>query len=297
MDLLKAGLQSIRAIQADFNFGDIGFATGEADKILFSSELTVGEETVPAPPTNPVSRPGDIWVLGDHRVGCGDTRDLEFLRRVCGPEPIDAANLDVPYNKKMNGDAVSRGRHREFLLASGEMPTADFRRFLHDGLGNCAQVSRDGAVHFVWIDHRHVEDLAEACQGVYGERLNICVWKKSNAGMGSLYRSRHELVFVMRVGKAAHINNVELGKHGRNRTNVWEYELVNTLRGARRADLDLHPTTKPVALVADAILDVTRPNDLVLDGYLGSGSTLLACVRTGRRCRAWRLIRSMWISP
>jgi DNA modification methylase len=170
-------------------------------------------------------------------------------------------------------------------MASGEMTTSAFRSFLADSLGACAQVSRPGAVHFVCMDWRHMDDVSAAAGPVYDELLNICVWNKSNAGMGSLYRSKHEMVFVYRVPGAVHTNAVELGKHGRNPTNVWDYASVNSLKGSRRQDLELHPTVKPVAMVADAICDVTRQGDLVLDIFLGSGTSLIAAERVGRRFR------------
>jgi DNA modification methylase len=191
--------------------------------------------------------------------------------------------LDPPYNVKINGHANARGRHREFAMASGEMSEAEFQGFLRESLGAAAGVSRDGAVHFVCMDWRHMGSVLAAEQGIYGQLLNLCVWNKSNAGMGSLYRSRHELVFVYRVGNAPHFNAVELGKHGRNRTNVWDYASVNSMRGSRRDDLALHPTVKPIGLVSDAICDVTRHGELVLDTFLGSGTTLIAAERTGRR--------------
>ena len=223
------------------------------------------------------TRPGDIWILGEHRVGCGDGRDLGFLRAVVGDgAAVDAAFLDPPYKVRINGHANAKGRHREFVMASGEMSEDAFRTFLSHTLGACAGVSRDGAVHFVCMDWRHQADVAATGLSVYGDLLNLCVWNKSNAGMGSLYRSKHELVFVYRVGKAPHFNAVELGRHGRNRTNVWDYALVNSMAGSRREDLALHPTVKPTALVADAIQDVTRRGDLVLDIFLGSGTTLIA---------------------
>ena len=168
---------------------------------------------------------------------------------------------------------------------SGEMSEAEFRSFLTDALGAAARVSRDGAVHFVCMDWRHMDSISAVGATVYGACLNLCVWNKSNAGMGSLYRSKHELVFVYRVGMAPHLNMVELGKHGRNRTNVWDYASVNSMRGGRREDLALHPTVKPTGLVADALKDVTRHGDLVLDLFLGSGTTLMAAERTGRRFR------------
>jgi len=170
-------------------------------------------------------------------------------------------------------------------MASGEMSDDEFRTFLTDTLGACAKVSRDGAVHFVCMDWRHMDDVSAVGETVYGDLLNLCIWNKSNAGMGSLYRSKHELIFVCRVGDTPHFNAVELGKHGRNRTNIWDYASVNSMAGSRREDLELHPTVKPTALVADAIKDVTKHGELVLDIFLGSGTTLIAAERTGRRFR------------
>ncbi len=170
-------------------------------------------------------------------------------------------------------------------MASGEMTQDEFRAFLADSLDACARVSRDGAVHFICMDWRHMDAVHSVGTSIYSELLNLCVWNKSNAGMGSLYRSKHELVFVFRVGTALHFNTVELGRHGRNRTNVWDYASVNSFAGSRREDLALHPTVKPTALVADAIQDVTRRGELVLDTFLGSGTTLIAAERTGRRFR------------
>jgi DNA modification methylase len=233
-----------------------------------------------------VTRAGDIWRLGDHIIGCGDSRDPEFLRKVVGEGAlVDAAFLDPPYNVRISGHANARGRHREFAMASGEMSQEAFRSFLLDALGAAVQVSREGAVHFVCIDWRHMDDVSAVGQSVYGELLNLCIWNKSNAGMGSLYRSKHELVFVFKIGTAPHFNAVELGRHGRNRTNVWDYASVNSLAGSRREDLALHPTVKPTALVADAIQDVTRRGDLVLDTFLGAGTSLIAAERCGRRFR------------
>ena len=198
---------------------------------------------------------------------------------------IDAAFLDPPYNVRINGHANARGRHREFAMASGAMTDEAFRAFLTQSLSAAVQVSRDGAVHFICMDWRHMDEVSAVGRSIYGDLLNLCVWNKSNAGMGSLYRSKHELVFVYRVGTAPHVNAVKLGRHGRNRTNVWDYPSVNSLAGGRREDLALHPTVKPTALVADAIQDVTRRGELALDTFLGSGTTLIAAERCGRRFR------------
>ena len=284
-DLLKIELKDISAFDVTFDLELTGFASGELD-VLLKDQDDPDDDRVPPVPANPRTRPGDIWILGDHRIGCGDSRDRAFVAKLVGEGVlVDAAFLDPPYNVRIGGHANTKGRHREFAMASGEMTDAAFQEFLHSTLGAAAAVSRDGAVHFICMDWRHMEDVTRATQGVYGGLLNLCVWNKSNAGMGSLYRSKHELVFVYRVGQAAHFNAVELGRHGRNRTNVWDYASVNSFSGSRREDLALHPTVKPVALVSGAIEDVTRRGDLVLDTFLGSGTSLIACERVGRRFR------------
>ena len=196
--------------------------------------------------------------------------------------------VDPPYNVAINGNVSGNGsiRHREFQMASGEMTEFEFISFLTASLKLLARYSATGSVHFICMDWRHAGDLIAAGREVYESLLNICVWVKNNGGMGSFYRSRHELVFVFRNGKGRHRNNVQLGRYGRNRTNVWEYPAVNTLSktGDEGNLLALHPTVKPVALVADALLDCSARGELVLDAFLGSGSTLIAAERTGRCC-------------
>ena len=283
LEILQLELGELALLDVDIDL--TGFSTGEIDMILTPTG-DPDDEVIPPVPATVRTKPGDIWILGEHRVGCGDGRDAKFLQRVIGDGArVDAAFLDPPYNVRIGGHAVSAGSHREFAMASGEMSEAEFRSFLTDTLGAAARCSRDGAVHFVCMDWRHMDSISAVGTTVYGERLNLCIWNKSNAGMGSLYRSKHEFVFVYRVGTAPHLNMVELGKHGRNRTNIWDYASVNSMRGSRREDLALHPTVKPTGLVADAIQDVTRRGDLVLDLFLGSGTTLMAAERTGRRFR------------
>jgi DNA modification methylase len=284
VEVLKLEFAELGTLDINFDLSVTGFSTGEIDLIL-KGAADPDDEVVPAVPEIARSQLGDIWQLGSHRIGCGDGRDLGFLQRVVGEGGrADVAFLDPPYNVRINGHANAKGRHPEFAMASGEMTEDEFREFLSDTLGACATVSRSGAVHFVCMDWRHMEDVFWVGGKIYGALLNICVWNKSNAGMGSLYRSKHEMVFAYRVGTQPHHNMVELGKHGRNRTNVWDYASVNSMQGSRRQDLDLHPTVKPVALVADAIQDVSRRGDLVLDIFLGSGTTLIAAERVGRRC-------------
>ena len=284
-EILKLELAELSLPDIDIDLGLTGFSPGEIDVVLSEAD-DPDDEVIPPVLENVRVRTGDIWQLGEHRIGCGDGRDIELLQAIVGDgAAIDCAFLDPPYNVKINGHANARGRHREFAMASGEMSEEEFRRFLTDTLGACAKVSRDGAVHFVCMDWRHMEDVIAAVGEIYDDLLNICVWNKSNAGMGSLYRSKHEMVFVYRVGSAQHTNTVALGKHGRNRTNIWDYASVNSMRGSRREDLALHPTVKPVAMVADAICDVTRQGELVLDIFLGSGTSLIAAERVGRRFR------------
>lgn len=285
IEILKLELADLSLPDIEIDLGLTGFSSGEID-VLLREANDPDDEAIPAVPVDPRTRPGDIWQLGEHRIGCGDGRDVGFLRQVIGQDTqVDAAFLDPPYNVKINGHANAKGRHREFAMASGEMTPNAFRAFLSETLGSCVAVSKPGAVHFVCMDWRHMDDVSQVGSTLYDPLLNICVWNKSNAGMGSLYRSKHEMVFVYRVPGAPHYNAVELGKHGRNRTNVWDYASVNSMRGSRREDLALHPTVKPVAMVADALCDVTRQGELVLDIFLGSGTSLVAAERVGRRFR------------
>src|SRR5262245_38182706 len=269
LEILQQELGELASIDVDIDPTLTGFSSGEIDVIL-SSAADPDDEVIPPTPATPRTRPGEIWILGDHRVGCGDGRDVGFLQRIIGDGArIDAAFLDPPYNARIGGPAVAAGSHREFA-ASGEMSEAEYRSFLADTLGAAARCSREGAVHFVCMDWRYMDSVSAVGSIVYGEPLNLCVWNKSNAGMGSLYRSKHELIFVYQVGAGPHLNMVEHGKHRLNRTNVWDYAAVNAVRGGGREDPALHATIKPTGVVADAIEDVTRHGDLVLDLFLGS---------------------------
>jgi len=210
-----------------------------------------------------------------------------------GADKVAAVSNDAPYNVPVHGHISGKGRrrHREFLSAAGEMSGPEFASFLTSAMRLAAAASQPGSVHFWFMDWRHIHALLAVGAATYGELLNLAVWVKNNGGMGSLYRSAHELVAVFRHGDASHRNNVQLGRYGRNRTNVWTYPGANTfLRTSEEADLlAQHPTPKPVALVADALLDVTVRGDLVLDAFLGSGTTLMAAERIGRRCRGIEL--------
>jgi DNA modification methylase len=238
-------------------------------------------------PTRAVTKPNNLWVLGEHRLLCADARRPESFAMLLGGRKADLVFVDPPFNIKIRGPVSGKGRvkHREFAEASGEKTSAQFAKFLEDSFSLLAENSIDGAIHFICSDWRHLEEMLAAGRRVYRELKNLIVWNKTNAGLGSFYRSQHELIFVWKHGRAKHVNNIVLGKHGRNRTNVWTYAGANAFSSTRQADLALHPTVKPVALVADAILDCSRRGDVVLDSFGGSGTTLIACERTGRKAR------------
>lgn len=233
----------------------------------------------------PVSRPGDIWQIGPHRLVCGDATDGEVYGRLLGEERAGMVFVDAPYNVPVNGHVSGLGKvqHREFAMASGEMSSEEFTGFLCRAFCHLAKHSRSGSIHFQCMDWRHLNEMLATGRMAYQELKNICVWAKTNGGMGSLYRSAHELVFVWKVGTEPHINNVELGKHGRYRTNVWTYPGANSFGATREEDLANHPTVKPAAMVQDAIFDCSNRDDIVLDAFAGSGTTLIAAEKTGRR--------------
>jgi DNA modification methylase len=264
-----------------------GFEAPEIDALIVDhgTEKPDPADTPPAAEAVAVSRPGEIWLLDRHRLLCGDARSTSDLDRLMGGVPAAMVFADPPYNVKIaNVQGRGRIKHPEFAFASGEMDDPQFIAFLSTILANVARVSRDGAVQYVCIDWRHVFELISASRSVYGrEMLNLCVWNKTSPGQGSFYRSQHELVGIFRVGQTGHQNNIQLGAHGRNRSNVWTYPGISGFGTDRLDLLAQHPTVKPVALVADAIRDCTTRGDVVLDPFLGSGTTILAAERTGRR--------------
>jgi DNA modification methylase len=237
---------------------------------------------------SPVSKLGVLWRLGQHRVLCGNALQNDAFVALMGEERAAAVFTDPPYNVAIDGHATGLGatHHRPFPMASGEMDSTEFTAFLGRACRNLASFSDDGALSYFCMDWRHIQELMAAAGEVYGGLKNLCVWVKDNGGMGSLYRSRHELIFVFKHGNGSHRNNVQLGRFGRNRSNVWCYPGVNSFArsGAEGNLLSLHPTVKPVGMVADAILDCSGRGDIVLDPFLGSGTTLIAAERTGRRC-------------
>jgi DNA modification methylase len=286
--LLGLEFQYLAELDIDLDLTITGFELPEIDAVI--GELSLDSENdpddaVPGVPEGPaVTRPGDVWIMGKHRLICGDSTKAETYEALLGDELAEMVFTDPPYNVPISGHVCGLGKvqHREFAMASGEMSREAFTAFLTTVFQQLAGFSVDGAIHFQCMDWRHAPEILAAGETVYSELKNICVWAKTNGGMGALYRSQHEFVFVFKAGTAAHVNNVELGKHGRYRTNVWTYPGVNSF-GANRDDLALHPTVKPVAMVMDAIRDCSHRKGIVLDAFAGSGTTLIAAHRTGRR--------------
>jgi len=270
----------------DFDLSTTGFEVAEIDSILSDFAAPVSalpEDDVPALPSDPATRRGDIWLMGKHRLMAGDARSLTDVDRLMGSAFAAAVFTDPPFNLRIKSiGSRGRTRHNEFAFASGEMSSPEYRAFLTQTIGNCVRVSQVGALHFICIDWRHVDDVIAVGRSLYGSMINLIVWVKNNGGMGSFYRSAHELICAFRVGEAPHKNNVELGRFGRSRTNVWHYPGVNSFGKDRAEALASHPTVKPVALVADAVLDCTAPGDVVLDLFAGSGTLFLATEKVGR---------------
>ena len=292
--LLKGHFEEL--IELDFDVELTGFSTGEIDLLL---------DGKPAPATDDpaddltglggdgpaVSRSGDVWQFDRHRLVCGDALRSDAYKVLLADDLAQMVVADPPYNVRINGHAVGRGkvRHREFKMASGEMSKAAFATFLERFVRQAVAYSSDGSIHYLFIDWRHLPELLAAARPLYAEWKNLLVWNKTNAAQGSFYRSKHELVGVFKNGAAPHINNFGLGAKGRHRSNVLDFPGVNCLHPARRGELDLHPTVKPVALIADLIRDCSRRNGIILDPFGGSGTTILAAERTGRIARVIEL--------
>lgn len=292
--LLGESLLELQSLDRDFDLSITGFSLPEIDlaiqklsgPVIADPDDDVGSETGVA-----VCRPGDIWELGPHRIHCGDATTEVAFASLMKEERADVVFIDPPYNVRIDGHASGKGkvRHREFAQGAGEFSREQFVEFLTKACTQLKAYTVNGSIHFVCMDWKHVEELLTAGRAVYSELKNIVVWAKSNAGMGSLYRSQHELICVFKSGSGPHVNNVKLGKNGRNRTNVWEYASASTQARKGNNVLKLHPTVKPVSLVMDALLDCSNRGHVVLDCFLGSGTTLLAAERTGRICRAIEL--------
>jgi DNA modification methylase len=287
-DLLAEELEALSSLDLDFDVSLTGFSIAEIDSLI---EAKDPEE--PGDPADDILvaeaprrvQPGDVWVLGSHRLICGDALDPEVVRLLMDGQGARMVFSDPPYNVPIEGHVGNSGKtkHREFAMAAGEMSVSEFTAFLQTAFRNMADASLDSSIHYLCMDWRHMGEMLSAGQGVYDELKNLIVWAKDNGGMGTFYRSRHELIFVFKKGTAPHTNTFELGQHGRYRTNVWQYRGVNTMRAGRMEELSLHPTVKPVQMIADAIRDVSGRGEIVLDAFGGSGSTLIAAQKTGRR--------------
>lgn len=287
-EVLADELRHLSELDLSFDLSILGFDTPELD-VLLEPKDRAGDVADELPPTSaepPVSSVGDLWQLGPHRLICADSRERSSYDQLLGEEQVGLVFTDPPYNCKVRGNVSRRAVHDEFVMASGDMTDGQFEEFLVTCFANLASVSANGATHFVCIDWRQVELALRAGRRVYSALMNLCVWVKDRAGMGSQYRSGHELVLVFKAGHGKHVNNVQLGRHGRYRTNVWQYGLR---RGGGNADRDDHPTIKPVALVGDAIMDCSKRGDIILDAFGGSGTTIIAAERTGRVARAIEL--------
>ena len=285
---LRAEFEELISLSFDLDL--TAFDTAEIDHVLEldlpNANIIEDGEQIPAVQEQAVSILGDIWNCGDHRLGCGNAHDGDFVARVRGGVVADTSFIDAPYNIPIAGFVSGKGRnqHREFVQGIGEMSPDEFTSFLAAALGVLQASSSPRALIYACMDWRHVHELLSAGRQRALELYNICVWAKTNAGMGSLYRNQHELICVFKAGSDTPANNVELGRHGRNRSNLWTYRGFNSFGDQRDELLAAHPTVKPVALIADALRDVTKRGGAVLDTFVGSGSTLIAAEETGRRC-------------
>jgi DNA modification methylase len=289
-EVLALELQGILTLDEAFDLTITGFSIAEADQLIEGLAVeesgNPADDALPAETDGPtVTRPGDLWILGHHRLLCGDARNPEDHATLMGHELAQLVIADPPYNVPISGhvSGLGRTRHREFAMASGEMSEDQFTVFLTTVFKNLASVSADGSIHFIFMDWRHLGETLDAGNSAYDSLKNLIVWNKTNAGMGTFYRSQHELIFAFKSGTAPHINSFELGQSGRYRTNLWTYRGMNAFGAGRQQDLALHPTVKPVALLADAMKDVSKRGAVVLDPFGGSGSTLIAAHKTGRR--------------
>lgn len=288
--MLAAELGALLHIDFAFDIGLTGFSIAEVDTLIEGIHpVEAGDpadDLLPDAVTNEFDcRFGDIWELGPHRLICGDALDPQTVALLLDGEKAQMVFTDPPYNVPIDGHVGGLGatKHREFAMGVGEMSRPEFTSFLERSFTNLTSHSVDGSIHFICMDWRHIEEILDAGQAVYAELKNLIVWVKDNGGMGTFYRARHELIFAFKNGTQPHINSFELGQHGRYRTNVWQYRGVNTFKAGRMEELSIHPTAKPVQMIADAIKDVSTRNGIVLDLFGGSGSTLIAAHKTGRR--------------
>ena len=291
--LLRSEMEIL--IREDFDIETTGFSTAEIDLMLDGAEEPEGTDPDDLQEDDLteeiVSSVGDLWNLGHHRLLCGDALTVEAYKAVMQSDKAEIVISDPPYNVPIAGHVGGKGKvkHKEFAMAAGEMSPKGFTAFLSACFAHTDAFSPSGAIHFYFMDWRHMREIQDAALPLFGQPRQVCVWVKDNGGMGTFYRSQHELVFVFKKGDAPHINNFELGQHGRYRTNVWSYAGVNTFTGKGHELLALHPTVKPVGLIADALRDCSNRKGIVLDPFAGSGTILVAAERTGRCARAIEL--------
>ena len=281
--LLKVELQSI--IELDYDVEQTGFELIEVDRIVSSdAEPLEDEPEIPPPPQKPISRIGDLWRCNESWILCGDARDNNAYVRVLAGTLAGQVITDFPYNVKIANNVSGLGKrtHCEFAMASGEMSPTEFYNFLMVVIKSTRDHSRDGSIHYYFMDWRSIATLVMAGMELFNELKNILVWAKSSPGMGSLYRSQHELIAVFKHGTAPHINNIQLGRMGRNRSNLLQYPGAAGF-SMLRDTLEDHATPKPIKLIADLIRDTSNVGDMVLDPFGGSGSTLLAAEQLDRR--------------
>ena len=283
--ILQDEVQLLLQGDLDFDIDMIGFDAADIDGWTTRAGLEEQELVELPSAAVAVSRPADLWTIGKHRLFCGDALISGSYDVLMAGQKAQMVFADPPYNVEISGNVSGMGKvnHREFLMASGEMSRPGFTKFLRTSFERMAEVSEPAAIHFLCIDWKHFREMHEAGDAVYHELKNVCVWAKTNAGMGTFYRSQTEFVFAYKVGPGKHINNFGLGGKGRHRSNLWTYAGANTFRAGRMDDLAEHPTVKPVQMVHDAILDCSKPNGIVLDAFAGVGTTLVAAARAGRR--------------
>lgn len=288
-ELLKLEFEDLKNMNFDLEF--TGFDLAEIESFLNKGigikEDGFADTELNNENTKQISKLGDLWILGGHRLLCGDSTKNEDVKKLMGNDIADMVFCDPPYNLSINSIIpIKPGRYEEFPMASGDMNEQEFIDFLTSAFKNLISVSKDGSIHYHCMDWRHIYEIMTAGRSAYSEFKQLCVWNKNNGGMGTFYRSKHELIFVFKNGTAKHTNNFELGQYGRNRTNVWDYAGMSCFgtRGADNSLLKSHPTVKPLQLIADAVLDCSRHGELILDLFGGSGTTLIACEQTNRRC-------------
>ncbi len=293
-ELLSQNFAAIELLDEELDLGVTGFDAEEIDLLADyrSTKKPKLEVEIPAVQDRAVSRVGDLWIIGErHRLFCGDATKATSYKKLLGRDRVDLVVTDPPWNCPIQGhvSGLGKNKHREFVAASGEMTHEEFKRFLEQFMHAVEGVSRSGALHYIFCDWRILADVLAIGDGVYQQLINLAVWAKTNAGMGSFLRSQHELIAIFKKGRRAHINNVNLGTAGRHRSNLWTFAGANSFGHGRDEALAMHPTVKPVVMIAEAIKDASHRDDLILDPFGGSGTTLIACQDTGRRARLMEL--------